>query len=203
MLDISIIQQFCAQAGLPLQSCQQVAIIDSTNRAMSDFLLAEDTLPGWHLLVSAQQTHGRGQRGRNWISPANGNWYFSLGRLCASRDGQFHDPSIVPESMMIGQVCMELLESFGVSPLTLKAPNDILYQQRKLAGILIDNHWLGQCCYASVIGVGVNVRAHVDMQEIDQPWSCIEEIVPFKWVDATGWLAGLLIAMMQACAPKT
>jgi BirA family biotin operon repressor/biotin-[acetyl-CoA-carboxylase] ligase len=199
MLDLAVILQRCSQAHMPLQTCQQVAVIDSTNRALSDILLHADTLPGWHFLLADAQTQGRGQRGKSWISPGNGNWYFSLGHLSIHSLETF----VVPESMLIGQIVLQVFESFGVKPLALKSPNDILYQQRKLAGILIENHWQGARCYASVIGVGVNVGAHVEMQKIDQPWSCIEEVLSLAQFNQSHCLAQLMITIMQACSPKT
>jgi BirA family biotin operon repressor/biotin-[acetyl-CoA-carboxylase] ligase len=198
MLDVSAIQQSCLHAGLPLQTFQYVDTIDSTNRAMSDFLLLANTLPGWHLLIAGQQTQGRGQHGKSWISPANGNWYFSLGRLCLA--GEAHP---VVDSMLIGQVCLQVLQSLGVGSLTLKPPNDILYQQRKLAGILIEHHWQSARCYASVIGIGINVSADVQMKQIQQPWSCLEEAVPLQRINGVEWLASLLMAIMQAGKLKT
>lgn len=198
MIDVSLIQQACMQSGWPLQTCQYVVSLDSTNRAMSDLLLAANTSPGWHLLMAGEQTHGRGQHGKSWISPANGNWYFSLGRLCGAAEDQ---PAV--DSMLIGQVCLQVLQSLGATPLTLKAPNDILYQQRKLAGILIEHYWFASRCYASVIGIGINVRQHERMQQIDQPWSCLQELVPLQSIKTVEWLPPLLKAIMQACTLKT
>lgn len=198
MLDLSVIKQSCLLANVPLQTCQHVDTIDSTNRAMSAFILMADTLPGWHFLMADQQTQGRGQRGKSWISPPNGNWYFSLGHLCAAgEDG------IDVDAVQIGQVCLQVLELLGTGPLTLKAPNDILYKQRKLAGILIEHYWQAARCYASVIGIGVNVCKHPQMQEIDQPWITLEEIMPHHHLDTTKWMTSLLIAFMQACSAKT
>lgn len=218
MIDVGVIQQGCAAAGLILQTARWVSTIDSTNLALGAQLQNPHTLAGWHLLMAQQQTAGRGQRSKTWVSPPNGNWYFSLGYLHPSSDlhsinslqpEEKTQPFISsssaslapPDSRAVGQSCLQAFSRLGVTDLYLKLPNDLLHQGRKLAGMLIDNYWREQCCYAFVAGVGVNVFEHPAMQSIDQPWTCLTKILSESKIQPEYWLTQLLLAIYAAHLP--
>ncbi len=85
----------------------------------------------WDGVLAVRQNQGRGQRGRSWISPA-GNLYGSL-----------YWPALPPKwqtliPLITGLCCAKVLESKGLSP-SLKWPNDILMQGRKVGGILVED----------------------------------------------------------------
>ncbi len=116
------------------------------------------------------QRLGRGRRGRLWVSPFGGNLYLSL-RWRFSRGGA----ELGGLSLAVGVALVRALRDEGVEGLSLKWPNDILLQGRKLAGVLLEisGETNGPC--EVVIGVGLNVRATEFAQEaIDQPWSDLE-----------------------------
>ena len=104
-------------------------------------------------VLALKQTAGRGSRGRVWTAP-EGNLSLSvlLRPSCpASEAGLF--------SLLTGIAVVEALTQLGAGDLMLKWPNDILSQNAKLAGILIDAvpedgrlNWLA-------IGIGVNLMA--------------------------------------------
>ena len=84
-------------------------------------------------VIADQQTQGRGRRGRSWHSPAARNLYASVGivvDLPASALGLV--------SLLVGTSCAETIAAAGFRSVTLKWPNDILLQGRKLGGILIE-----------------------------------------------------------------
>jgi BirA family biotin operon repressor/biotin-[acetyl-CoA-carboxylase] ligase len=120
------------------------------------------------VVLAEQQFAGRGRRGRRWISPFARNiycsivWQFDLGG--AALEGL---------SLAIGVGVARALEASGVNGVMLKWPNDVLHEQRKLAGILLEvaGDVSGRC--QVVIGVGINVSMSdvIDSVSIDQPWT--------------------------------
>jgi len=109
------------------------------------------------LVWARRQTAGRGRQGRDWDSPP-GNLYFSLvlrPECAVNRAAQLGFAAALAVGDAIGSVGPALLE------VTYKWPNDVLLNDRKVAGILLESRtansealdWL-------VLGVGVNVSSH-------------------------------------------
>ena len=117
-----------------------------------------------YICTAEQQTAGRGRRGRAWASPYASNLYFSVvwefGGGAASLEGL---------SLAVGVAVVDALEKSGLTGSQLKWPNDVLYQGRKLAGVLLEmtGDPSGRCHV--VIGVGLNVSMPKSVS-IDQPW---------------------------------
>ena len=120
------------------------------------------------LVCSAQQTQGRGQHQRQWISP-EGNIYLStLVQTRTPLDGR-----------LALEVAINILQIPQLQALSLqvKWPNDILFDERKLGGILVEiaNHKNGMLNL--VIGIGINVSLS-KQTEISQPYAEVCEIDP-------------------------
>jgi BirA family biotin operon repressor/biotin-[acetyl-CoA-carboxylase] ligase len=100
------------------------------------------------------QTTGKGQRNREWISEPNQNIALSLlleaERLEASR--------MFLLSMTIALATWKFFSRFVVKDISIKWPNDIFWRDRKAAGILIENLWQGRQWKFAVAGIGVNVN---------------------------------------------
>ena len=117
------------------------------------------------LCLAEYQTAGRGRRGRQWLSPFAGQMIFSFYWT--------FDPkkSIEGLSLVIGLAIAEVLN------VQVKWPNDILFDGRKLGGILVEiaNHKNG--LLNLVIGVGINVSLPMQT-EISQPYAQLSEMDP-------------------------
>lgn len=114
------------------------------------------------LVVAAEQTGGRGRRGRRWQSPP-GNLYCSLLLRPPCRTADAVQLGFVA-GLALARAIEETLgaESAGAGArVTCKWPNDILVGGRKIAGILLDaaSDADGQCEWV-IIGLGVNLRWH-------------------------------------------
>lgn len=139
----------------------------STNTHLGDRL---EELDGSVLCFAEHQTAGRGRRGREWVSPYGANLYFSL----------YHRfPLAMQElgglSLAIGAAVADVL-SRSIPDIRLKWPNDVLLDDRKLAGILVDVHGAADGPVDTVIGVGLNIAMpEVQGEEIDQPWIDLRE----------------------------
>lgn len=116
--------------------------------------------------LAEEQTAGRGRCQRHWVSPFAKNIYLSL--LWSFHQGP---SALTGLTLVIGIAIVKALLERGLTGLTIKWPNDIYSQDKKLAGVLtemfIDD--LGVC--HAVIGVGINVDMPADGTHfIDKPF---------------------------------
>lgn len=168
--------------------------IDSTNRYLMQQAALELAAP--YVVFAEHQTGGRGRRSRQWVSPFSGNIYMSL----LWRFQQV-PAELMGLSLAIGVAVCRALGKLGVTELSLKWPNDILCQGRKLCGILVEMHGESNGPYAVVIGLGLNVYMDKEQSRaIEQPWIDLSSVLPGKvtrnHIAAT--LADYLIETMQA-----
>lgn len=117
--------------------------------------LAEEGAAHATVLVCEEQSAGRGRRGRIWRSVRGGGLTFSLLWRLAP-----HAPAPTGLSLAAGVALARALESFGVTGLRLKWPNDLLLDGRKLGGILVETTTGPHP--GAVIGVGLNVALPAD-----------------------------------------
>ena len=105
--------------------------VDSTNRYVAD---GERLEPGKaQICVAELQSAGRGRRGRVWLAP------FGSG-ICMSLGWQFAEPppTFSALGLAVGVAAVGALQRCGVEGVGLKWPNDLVWQHRKLGGILIE-----------------------------------------------------------------
>jgi BirA family biotin operon repressor/biotin-[acetyl-CoA-carboxylase] ligase len=103
---------------------------------------------GHFLVVADEQSSGRGRRGKEWHSPTNGLW-FSAGFQNLPEESNL----TIFIGLCLQRAIAELLSD--PSLLKLKWPNDLLYDGRKLAGILVERPAPSQY---HVVGVGLNTN---------------------------------------------
>jgi BirA family biotin operon repressor/biotin-[acetyl-CoA-carboxylase] ligase len=127
--------------------------VDSTNAQALRYAEAGERGPLW---VTAQtQSAGRGRRGRLWVSEP-GNLYASLLLADPAPPFRVAQCSFVA-ALAVHDAVSETAPGLA-DRLTLKWPNDVLCEARKLAGILIEGE--GRDPLLVAIGIGVNCRAH-------------------------------------------
>jgi len=137
--------------------------IDSTNEYIQK--LADFKRHSGQVCVAEMQTAGKGRRGRTWVSPFAQNIYLSLSWTFTLAPAQLSGLSLV-----IGIAVCRALESFGLKGIGLKWPNDVLVDNKKLAGILVEVFGEQEGPSHTVIGLGLNVSMSSDQSSIDQPW---------------------------------
>ncbi len=137
---------------------------------------------------SESQKQGRGRLGRTWVSPFGTNLYHSTS-YHFNKNPEFLSGLSMAVSLAIAQA----LESYGIKKgLHLKWPNDILYQQHKLGGALLELAQHGDRDCTVIIGIGINTRMSSEQAaSIDQDWTSLEAILD-KPVDRNR-LAALLL----------
>lgn len=168
------------------------AEIDSTNR----YLMREAATgaPCGTLCLAECQTAGRGRLGRSWVSPFGANLYFSmLWRYKAP-------PAVLGGfSLVAGAVVADVLRRFGAEGLALKWPNDLLWDRRKLGGMLLEVAGEAKGPSALVVGIGINVRMTPDHgRAIDQPWVDLAEVLGGSRVDRNTLAALIVDALIDA-----
>jgi BirA family biotin operon repressor/biotin-[acetyl-CoA-carboxylase] ligase len=144
-----------------------------------------------------KQTQGKGRRERTWVSPFAKNIYLSL---------LWHfekDPSELSGlSLAIAVATVETLHAFGFTKdLGIKWPNDVLWKNNKLAGILIELSGEANDVCSAVIGVGLNVNMSNSTlydRHISQPWTDLQRLTDQK-IDRNK-LAGTLLNNLIATA---
>ncbi len=104
------------------------------------------------VLLAEHQTAGRGRQGRSWLAPPGGAICLSLSWTFAQLPRDLGALGLV-----IGVCALRGLRSFGLHDIRLKWPNDLLVQDRKLGGILIELRAEAAGPASVVIGIGVNV----------------------------------------------
>ncbi len=137
---------------LPSFTVEVLPRIDSTNTEL--MRRARDGLSEPVLLAAEEQTAGRGRMGKGWHSKAGQSLTFSLALPLTPADWS-------GLSLAVG---VSLAESLHPD-VRLKWPNDLWWQQRKLAGILVETAGSGEGAAATrtvVIGVGINIARPAD-----------------------------------------
>ncbi|OOZ34616.1 bifunctional biotin--[acetyl-CoA-carboxylase] ligase/biotin operon repressor BirA [Solemya velesiana gill symbiont] len=146
----------------------QLEILDqiaSTNSYLMDKQAQEGSASG-HVCIAEQQTAGRGRRGREWVSPCGSNIYLSIGWHYGMGLADLSGLSLAA-----GIAVARSLEAVGIDQVGLKWPNDVLWQDRKLAGLLLEVSGEHAGPSRVVMGLGLNTRMSDSQgQAIDQPW---------------------------------
>lgn len=140
------------------QNSIHVESLDSTNSYATE-MLRQIALSEGSVIYSFDQQNGRGQRGNSWESEPNKNVALSLVLYpkFLRADEQFLLTKIT--SLAVADLMAELLDDFKESLIvSIKWPNDIYVNEKKIAGILIENALRDGLIQNSVIGIGLNVN---------------------------------------------
>lgn len=177
--------------GVP--QCGVFCTLPSTLDAVHD-LGAQDA-PSGTLVLAEEQTAGRGRDGRTWRSPPGGVW---LGMLLR--------PPLPPAgvlSLRIGLVLADVVEAvLGIRATSLsgpraalKWPNDVLVDDRKVAGILCETRWQGDTLQWLAVGIGVNVTNDVPGEFVNHAVSLSEFRPSVRRIDVLDLLVPTLIRL--------
>ena len=114
--------------------------------------LAQEGAPEGTLILAERQTAGRGRSGRTWASAEGAGLWMTL--IERTRD----DPALEVLSLRVGLAAARALEAFTSGELRVKWPNDLMLDDGKLGGILIESRWRDERVDWVAIGVGINCR---------------------------------------------
>ena len=129
--------------------------VGSTSDVVKDFALKGH--PEGLAVMAENQSRGRGRRGRQWESTRGQGVYLSVLLRPELAGG---DVGLL--AVLAGVATAGALEHIGVKGLTLKWPNDVLVNGKKIAGVLIEPRLGRNRIDFAVMGIGVNVSQWAD-----------------------------------------
>jgi BirA family biotin operon repressor/biotin-[acetyl-CoA-carboxylase] ligase len=136
--------------------------IDSTNR----YLLEHPPSSGRLAVCLAEYQHaGRGRRGRAWVAPAGAALCLSVGWRFAERP-----PDLSALTLACGVAARRALETQAGISVGLKWPNDLVWDDRKLGGILVELSAGHRGACHAVVGIGINVAMPRDLLRRVSDW---------------------------------
>ena len=176
---LELLDQQKILAGLSMQArdlLKQLEVentINSTNaRAMTK---AQQGIGSGYACIAEHQSAGRGRKGRPWISPFGRNIYLSIvwefAQGAAALEGL---------SLAVGVAIARVINRkiIGEKTVQLKWPNDVYWQEHKLAGVLLEMSGDVSSVCQVVIGVGLNVAMEAEeAAAIDQRWASLQQFV--------------------------
>ncbi|MGL6291629.1 MAG: biotin--[acetyl-CoA-carboxylase] ligase [Silanimonas sp.] len=166
-----------------LASFHHAASVDSTqDRAFASALPTR----GCAVFVADAQTAGRGRRGRAWQTDARGALAFTVLRRFA-----LPPMRLAPLGPAVGVALARALRGLGATDIALKWPNDLVVDDAKLGGILVEAR--GE---AVAIGIGLNLDIGA-MPEVEQAWTDLRHVGATD-VDRARVLGALLRDLLPA-----
>lgn len=127
--------------------------IDSTNSYLRR-LSNEGGIENYTVVTANYQTQGRGQMGTIWSSENAKNLIFSVFKRVSWLDKKH--PFLI--SVVASLAVLKALQRLGIPKLSIKWPNDILSEDKKICGILIENVIKQNSLDSTIIGIGLNIN---------------------------------------------
>ena len=160
--------------------------LDSTNNCAAQMIDADKAQPGL-TIIAKQQTAGKGQRGKIWQDSSEQSLLMSIILQPNKPIDELFD-----FSASIAVALAELIHSLDKSlDVRIKFPNDIIVNDKKAAGILIENLIRGNTWSHAIVGVGINVLQDRFSDDLPHATSLFQATNK-AWV-----LDGLLLAVRQ------
>ena len=140
-----------------LYSPQNVIVLEeihSTNDYAKELLTNFKPQIDLTAIMAKHQTAGKGQRGAQWLTQPHANLAVSI----------IHTPNNLSIHKQFNLTIASSLATYDVIKMYLdqeafiKWPNDIMIQNRKIAGILIENKLAGQNIKHAIFGIGINIE---------------------------------------------
>lgn len=166
--------------------------VNSTNQYIKDHLI---DLHDFDVVYTTKQTQGRGRRLHHWFSNEESLTFSLLLKLPIKKD----IVQLMP--FYSAFILREILKQY-TEDIQIKWPNDILVQNKKLAGILIESVIQGQDIYI-IIGIGININQnefpanindiaislkHITKQTY-QPFTLLKEIIRLFLDEFNGFIS--------------
>lgn len=148
--------------------------VSSTNAYLKKILSSSTPI----ICLAEHQTQGVGRFNRKWYSPFGRNIYLSLRY-------QFHKDisELAGLSLVVSLAILQTIKQLGVQQgIWVKWPNDVLFEQAKLSGTLIEVQAESHGTSTAIIGIGMNVNTLSDDNQITQLWTSLQKILG-KYID--------------------
>ncbi len=146
--------------------------IDSTNNYFKKDAIRSNGKVG--VCISEMQTEGKGRMSRKWYSPFGKNIYLSILYSFQKDISELSGLSLI---ISLG-VCRSIESLCQLNnKLSIKWPNDIVFEQQKIAGILIEIQAESNGFCNAIIGIGINVNMdEAHNKQISQKWTSLQKL---------------------------
>lgn len=131
----------------------KIDAINSTNEYLKKLYLKKNIYDNF-LIITNNQTEGKGQGSSSWESEPKKNLTLSIYKDL--KKNKLKNPFII--NLIISISIIETLKKYNLPNLKIKWPNDILSASKKISGILIENFFQREFLISSIIGIGLNVN---------------------------------------------
>lgn len=142
--------------------------IDSTQNEI--WRLYEKNAPSGTLVMAEIQTEGKGTHGRTWHTDEAGNIAFSFLIRPNCKIEKLKDLTVE-----IAKIIVKIFKTDYKIELNIKQPNDIVYNQKKIGGILTQTKVEKEIVKALVIGIGINTNQTIFNKEIKDTATSIKK----------------------------
>ena len=131
--------------------------IGSTNDVAMEWL--SNGASNGSVVIADEQIRGRGRLGRTWQTPPGTALILSV---------ILHpDAAHLPQLTMLGALAIcDLLDHLGLKHVSIKWPNDVQVNGKKISGVLPEVSWEGSRLVGVVLGMGINVRIDFSATEL-------------------------------------
>lgn len=134
-----------------------LSVVDSTSNYAANLLKETNVVNGTTILTKSQ-TQGRGQRGNEWQTEKGKNLILSTIIF-----PQLKNEFVFYLNIVVSLALNKTINDLGITS-EIKWPNDIYVNDKKVAGILIENQLHGQQINSAILGIGLNVN-QIDFPE--------------------------------------
>lgn len=136
-------------ARLPHRPLRFYPQVESTNDLARNWL--HEGASAGSVVIADEQLSGRGRLGRKWHTPPGVGLAVSV--ILRPK------PANLPQITMLGALAIyDMLVNLGLPQVTIKWPNDVQVNGRKVSGVLAEAVWTGDQLAGVVLGMGINVR---------------------------------------------
>ena len=130
-------------------AANDIELFDSLPSTNSYLMDAEPPpVGGWRAVIAREQTAGRGRADHSWHSPQDGGLWLSFAYTFAE-----DAPIAGTMTLALGVAVAEAIKGAGVERVCIKWPNDLIVDDRKLGGLLVELRGRTAVC-----GIGINTK---------------------------------------------
>lgn len=148
------------------------------------------------VVLADEQTAGRGRDGRVWHSPAGGIWLAMVLRPPGVE--------LAAASIRAGLIVADIVDELLGAPVSrVKWPNDVLCEDRKLAGVLCEGRWQGDALQWLAVGVGINVTNAAPVAMAGRAIALAELLPSVRRLDVLDRLVPALVRLAAGGAQLT
>ncbi|MEM1526957.1 MAG: biotin--[acetyl-CoA-carboxylase] ligase [Ignisphaera sp.] len=148
--DLSKINKYVEYLDTEIKfSVNYIEVCDSTQDIA--FKLAEEGAPEGTVVLAEELKRGRGRLGRQWVASRGGLW---LSLILRPRELAY----INLLSLAIAVAVIDAIKTVLGVDAKVKWPNDVILNEKKVAGILIEGSTEANTLKYAVVGIGVNVN---------------------------------------------